>query len=272
MTYDMSHDHPAPAPEDVVWAIPGSAPARTALLVLPHAGGNAHAYAEWRDHLPADVTLLIGQYPGRGARFSEPLPESVDDLAGPVVAALPEGTEDLVVLGHSMGSLVAFEVVRALRAAGRAPRALIASACRAPFLPNPSPVHPELLDDDALVAAIKERGGTDDGILDEPELREIILPSIRADFAIDDVYRCAEERVRTGCPVTVIGGDADPIVPVEALTHWAGVTDDGFAMSVLPGGHFYFQEQLPAFFALVNPVLDGTAGALAGGVPAARAA
>ncbi|MER8232738.1 alpha/beta fold hydrolase [Streptomyces sp. NPDC094049] len=251
----MTHD-PRPAPEDVVWDLPGSGPHRLSLLVLPHAGGNAHAYAEWREHLPSDVRLLIGQYPGRGARFSEDLPESVDDLSGPVVEALPADAGELVVLGHSMGSLVAFEVVRALQAAGRTPRALIASACRAPFLANPCAVHPELLDDDALVAAIKERGGTDDSILDEPELREIVLPSIRADFAIDDVYQCADRDARVDCPVTVIGGDADPVAPAENLRHWAAVTEHAFTTEVLPGGHFYFQQRLDAFFALVNPVLD----------------
>ncbi|MFJ8233540.1 thioesterase II family protein [Streptomyces sp. NPDC094448] len=247
---------PLPHADDIVWDLPGDGPQRTALLVLPHAGGNAHAYSDWRDRLPADVRLLIGQYPGRGARYSEELPTTIADLAGPVAAALPgDLPEDLVVLGHSMGSLVAFEVVRRLAAAGRPARALVASACRAPFLPNPSAVHPERLDDDQLVAAIKERGGTDDGILDEPELREIVIPSIRADFAIDDVYRCAADEASVDCPVTVIGGDQDPVVPVTALGRWAEITAAGFTEHVLPGGHFYFQQQLPAFFALLDTVL-----------------
>ncbi|MEU5398222.1 alpha/beta fold hydrolase [Streptomyces sp. NPDC005963] len=251
---------PLPNADDIVWDLPGDGPQRTALLVLPHAGGNAHAYADWRDRLPADVRLLIGQYPGRGARYAEELPTTIADLAGPVAAALPgDLPEDLVVLGHSMGSLVAFEVIRRLAAAGRPARALVASACRAPFLPNPSAVHPERLDDDQLVAAIKERGGTDDGILDEPELREIIIPSIRADFAIDDVYRCSVAEAAVDCPVTVIGGDRDPVVPVAALDRWAEITGAGFAAHTLPGGHFYFQQQLPAFFALLGTVLgDGT--------------
>ncbi|MDI5967751.1 alpha/beta fold hydrolase [Streptomyces sp. SL13] len=251
----MSHDF-TPAPDDVVWDLPGTAPARVSLLVLPHAGGNAHAYAGWRDHLPQDVRLLIGQYPGRGARFSEELPTGIRDLSAPVVTALPADTGDLVVLGHSMGSLVAFEVVRELEAAGRTPRALIASACRAPFLPNPSAVHPELLDDDGLVAAIKERGGTDDGILDEPELREIVLPSIRADFAIDDVYQHPDPAVTVGCPVTVLGGDADAVVPAEMLRHWSSVTRQGFRLEILPGGHFYFQQRLAEFIGVVGSVLD----------------
>lgn len=243
--------------DDVVWDLPGEGPQRTTLLVLPHAGGNAHGYAGWREHLPADVRLLIGQYPGRGARYAEDLPRDIADLAGPVAACLPDGvTDDLVVLGHSMGSLVAFEVVRLLQAAGRTPRALVASACRAPYLANPAVVHPERLDDDELVAAIKVRGGTDDGILDDPELREIVIPSIRADFSIDDVYQCPADRARVACPVTVIGGDADPVAPAESLHHWATVTDRGFAHHVLPGGHFYYQDRLPEFFTVLSTVLD----------------
>ena len=245
-----------PAPDDVVWDLPGEGPQRTALLVLPHAGGNAHGYAGWREHLPADVRLLIGQYPGRGARYAEDLPRDIVDLAGPVAACLPDGvTDDLVVLGHSMGSLVAFEVVRLLQAAGRTPRALVASACRAPYLANPAVVHPERLDDDELVAAIKVRGGTDDGILDDPELREIVLPSIRADFAIDDAYRCTVPDVRLDCPVAVLGGDSDPIVPADMLAGWSLVAGNDVVPEVLPGDHFYFQQDLPGFFARLNPVL-----------------
>ncbi|MDX3855891.1 thioesterase II family protein [Streptomyces sp. AK02-01A] len=244
-------------PDDVVWRLNGGSTHRTSLLVLPHAGGNAHAYAEWRALLPDSVQLLIGQYPGRGARFSDPLPRNIGDLVGPIVSCLPSGIDDLVVLGHSMGSLVAFEVARALTRAGRAPRALVASACRAPFVANPSMVHPERLTDDELVAAIKARGGTDDGILDEPELREIIIPSLRADFALDDIYRYTGAAAPLTCPVTAIGGTDDPVVPIEALARWSEITDGPASMEILPGGHFYFQQQLDAFFSIVNSVVDG---------------
>lgn len=253
----------SPDPEDVVWVLPATAQPRISLLVLPHSGGNAHSYAPWRDLLPADVRLLIGQYPGRGARFSEPPPASITDLVDPVVDSLPADIADtggLVVLGHSMGSLVAFEVARALTAAGRPPLALIASACRPPFIPNPSPVHAADLDDDALVAAIKARGGTDDGILDEPELREIVMPAIRADFAIDDAYRFSADPTVLTCPVTVFGGAEDPIVPAYALPGWSvTTTSPATAVRVMPGGHFYFQQQLPAFLSLVAGVLDTVA-------------
>ncbi|MFJ1608561.1 thioesterase II family protein [Streptomyces sp. NPDC088253] len=252
-------DNHAPlVPDDVVWAVDGGTAGHgSSLLVLPHAGGNAHNYAQWRELLSDDVRLLIGQYPGRGARFSEPLPRDIGELAEPVLRCLPDDTDDLVILGHSMGSLVAFEIARALTGQGRPPRALIASSCRPPFLPNPSPVHAEMLTDEELVAAIEARGGTDHTILNEPELREIILPSIRADFAIDDRYRSPDDTARLHCQVLAIGGVDDPIVPAEALVRWSEVTDGPTSTEFLPGGHFYFQQQPHAFIAIVQALIDG---------------
>ncbi|MDX3578136.1 thioesterase II family protein [Streptomyces sp. FL07-04A] len=246
-------------PDDVVWAVDGgTAGHASSLLVLPHAGGNAHNYAQWRELLSDDVRLLIGQYPGRGARFSEPLPRDIGELAEPVLRCLPEDTEDLVILGHSMGSLVAFEIARSLTRLGRPPRALIASSCRSPFLPNPSPVHAEKLTNEELVAAIEARGGTDHAILSEPEIREIILPAIRADFTIDDQYRCLDGTERLHCRILAIGGADDPIVPAEALLRWSEATDGPTATRFLPGGHFYFQQQPHAFIALVQELIGGS--------------
>jgi surfactin synthase thioesterase subunit len=245
--------------DDVVWSVPErpvlSGPA---LLVLPHAGGNAHSYAPWREYLAGHVRLLLGQYPGRGARFVEPLPSTMDDLADPILCCLPPDADDLVVLGHSMGSLVAFEIARRLTGAGRSPRHLIVSACRSPDLPNPSPVHPETLSDDELVAVVQARGGTDGAILDEPELREIVLPAIRADFAIDDVYRVSAAAGALACPVTVLGGDADPVVPVAVLDGWARCTSGPVHVAIFPGGHFYHQHQMAAVMAVVSAAIDGT--------------
>lgn len=241
-------------PDDVVWELPGDGPSRTALLVLPHAGGNAHAYTPWRALLPGHLTLLIGQYPGRGARFSEDVPAGIDDLAPPIARCLPAGATDLVVFGHSMGSLVAFEVARTLTAQGRPPRALVVSACRPPHHANPSPVYPGRLTDDELVAAIKARGGTDNAILDEPELREVIMPAIRADFGIDDDYVFAGG-APLDCPVTVFGGTADEVVPAAILPGWSAVTTATTRVELMRGGHFYFQQQLAAFLALVAGVV-----------------
>lgn len=224
------------------------------LLVLPHAGGDARSYARWADRLPRSTGLLVAQYPGRGSRFADDLPESVDDLATPLVPLLTASPGDLVVLGHGLGALVAFEVARRLSEIGRAPLALIGSACRAPFLPHPSPVRPESLDDEALLEVVRARGGTGRALLDEPELRA--LPSIRAEFAADDAYQRPDALRALDCPVTVLGGEDDPVVPVGDLVEWNRVTEAWTRIETVPGGHFYFDESEESTARFLRSVLS----------------
>ncbi|GAA2695404.1 thioesterase II family protein [Nonomuraea recticatena] len=236
--------------QDVVWDLGPGPGRRVNLLVLPHAGGSAHAYLDWADLLPAGFGLLIGQYPGRGARYAEPLPESVDDLVDPIVAHLPPTADELIVLGHSMGGLMAFEIVRRLEELGRPVLGLVASACRAPHLPNPSPVHPETLSDDELVAVLRTRGGTPEEVLDHPQLRSMVMGTVRADFAIDDTYRFTGPTRVLRCPVAAVGGDSDPVVPLGDLARWAEASCSKVTTHVLPGGHFYFQDDPSALLSI----------------------
>ena len=239
--------------EDIVWRFEGKTSRKAStLLILPHAGGSAHTYADWRHRLPDDITFLVAQYPGRGARFAEPLPKDLDELAGPVVDALPSDTGDLYVFGHSMGALVAFEVARRLTERGDSPSGLIASACWAPHLPNPTPVRAELLDDDELVDLMRGRGGTPEEILEEPELRELILPSVRADFWIDDTYRFEGHPRVLDCPVTVLGGEQDDIVPRSDILSWSECTSSRTSTSYLPGKHFYFDDHADSLTGLLD--------------------
>ncbi|CAL9608377.1 Thioesterase PikA5 [Nocardiopsis dassonvillei] len=247
---------PRPVDADaVLWNLrEAPAPNGPCLVLLPHAGGSAHYYTPWADRLPAEAGLRIAQYPGRGNRFAEGVPASMAELSDPVAAVLLEHPGDVVLFGHSMGSLVAYEVARRLTARGRPPSALIVSACRAPFLANPSPVHPAALTDADLVEALRRRGGTDPAILGEPELHPVILPPVRADFAIDDEYRCPDPAPTLDCPVVVVGGEADPVVPVAALRAWEDVTGGRTRVRTVPGGHFYFDEAASSMASLLDTV------------------
>jgi surfactin synthase thioesterase subunit len=241
-----------PAPEDVVWDLRRDArPASPCLLVLPHAGGSAHGYLRWAPLLAPDVGLLIGQYPGRGARYKEPLPSTMDELVHPILRHLPADCTELYVLGHSMGAMVAFEVVRQMEAAGRQVRGLIASSCRAPHLTDPDGTHPRRMTDDELVALLRQRGGTPEEILGHPDMRTMVLRTVRADFAIHCEFRWTGPPRPLRCPVTAVGGDRDPEVPAGALAAWTELSGAGGSAHALPGGHFYFEPDPSGLMAVI---------------------
>ncbi|MFD5419026.1 thioesterase II family protein [Streptomyces sp. NPDC127069] len=215
---------------------------RRRLLILPHAGGSANFFHPWGRAFDEGTEVLVGKYPGRYERLADPFIDTMDELADRVTAALlPLADLPLTLFGHSMGASLAYEVVRRLeqRHAVR-PAALHVSSREAPHRVPPRDLHRR--DDAALIAELRRLGGTDSALLDDPDVQEFVLPSLRADLTVADTYG-PRPASPVGCPVHAWIGDADPSLPPREMNAWADVAPAGFRLRVLPGGHFYLVEQ-----------------------------
>ena len=214
--------------------------AQVRLLCLPFAGGAASAYRAWGDLMGDDVEVTAVQLPGREMRLREP----PFDRVGPLVTALADMLEAVsdgrpfAVFGHSMGALIGFELVRELRRRGRTlPVALVASGRNAPHLPARDPLmHP--LPDDEFVARLREFEGTPEAVLEHEELMRLLIPLLRADFAVNEAYDHTPE-APLDLPLLAMGGTDDPEVSREGLEAWSAYTSGPFDLRIYPGGHFF---------------------------------
>ena len=215
------------------------------LVCLPHAGGSATAYfpfsrAAAEAGLDADVITV--QYPGRQDRRGEPCFDELAAMADVITDDLGQWFDRPVALfGHSMGATLGYEVARRLQARGARPLGLFASACPAPSVPRTEYVHQ--LDDDGLIAALKEISGTDSAVFVDDELLRMVLPAIRGDYTAVETYRHESGR-ELDCPIHVLLGADDPVVDLAEAGAWRAHTTSDCAVEVLEGGHFYLNAQL----------------------------
>ncbi|QZZ31839.1 thioesterase [Streptomyces sp. ST1015] len=224
--------------------------ASTSLVCFPHAGGSAAFYTAWGKLLPPHVELLAVQYPGRQDRLAEPAAASMAELAGAVAEVLRQDRPDRerVLFGHSMGASVAWETALRLESSGVGPRHVFVSGRPGPRRQRPGSVH--LRDDDGLAAELRRLDGTHAELLDDPEIRAVLLPSVRADYRLVETYR-PDPAARVRCPLTALTGDRDEEATVPDVATWGDATSGVFRRLVLPGDHFYLVEQAERVVAAV---------------------
>ncbi|WP_329536763.1 alpha/beta fold hydrolase (plasmid) [Streptomyces sp. NBC_01450] len=210
------------------------------LLMLPHAGGSASFYFPFSEALSGDVDVLVAQYPGRQERHREPSITDIRELAVAVLAALTaDGLDDvpLALFGHSMGALVAYEMAGLLEERGVPVARLFVSGCRGAAVPD-DPRRLHAADDDALMAELAAMGGTDVELLSHPDIRQMVLPPLRADFRAVETYS-HRPRQPLRVPVTALIGDMDPRVRPGTAEAWSELTLGSYELRIFHGDHFF---------------------------------
>ncbi|MFG2292830.1 thioesterase II family protein [Streptomyces sp. NPDC048603] len=207
------------------------------LVCLPYSGGSAATYRAWPSAVPADLSLLAVQYPGHADRLAEPLAGSVAELGAGVAADLLRlDPAPCALFGHSLGALVAYEAARVLQEHGRPVRALFPSGAPAPSQHRGGITHEA--GEEELWGALCDLGGMDPAVARDSELRDLMLPVLRADIALSLAYRPAPDAVPLGCEVRCHYNTGDPLVDGPRIDAWAEVGTGPFSVRAWPGGHF----------------------------------
>jgi medium-chain acyl-[acyl-carrier-protein] hydrolase len=209
------------------------------LFCFPHAGGGASIFRAWPDRLPSEIEVCAIQLPGREERLREPpfarLSSLIDVLAD---VLYPYMDLPFAFFGHSLGSLISFELARRLRRQkALCPLQLFISGCRAPQIPDPDPpIHH--LPDAEFIKELSRFNGTPKAVLDNPELMEVFLPLLRSDIRLYETYVYHHE-APLDCPITAFGGLEDEEVSREELAAWCDQTRNRYSMQMFPGDHFF---------------------------------
>jgi len=232
---------------------------RLRLLCFAHAGGGAAPFFRWGAAMPAGVAVCPVRRPARETAHAEPPLRDVRSIVAGTMRALQSlPPRPTALFGHSVGGLVAYEVARAMQAAGATPELLVVSARPAPQLPASLPPLAHLPDDQFIRELDSLYGGIPRELLAAPELLALMLPALRADLTASEAYRHTPGP-RLRCPLFACHGLSDRAVDPGRVAPWGELTDCEFSARGFPGGHFYVYEPGSGFLAALHGLLAGHA-------------
>lgn len=212
------------------------------VLCFPYAGAGASAYRRCQEIEAHGIRVCPVQLPGREELTDEPL---CTDAAQAIQAMLPEmldraeGSPCVALFGHSLGAILAYEAAHHLREIG-GPQVvrLFASGSPGPWTRRAG--RATGLSDEEFLDRVADLAGYRHPALAHPELRDMLLPILRADVAMHEDYRPPSRPL--GVPVTSIRGAGDELVSAEQAAQWAQATTGEFRAVEVPGGHMYLAD------------------------------
>lgn len=193
------------------------------------------------------------QLPGREGRIGESPYANIPTLARELVNALSGLVNELpfALFGHSNGALIAFEVALELRRRGfPTPIHLFVSASRAPHVPCRRPLIARLPEAE-FIQEVLQLNGSPSEVFEDREFTKLILPALRADFAMNENY----ERSPSGalaCPVTALLGAQDDRLAPKDIAEWSVYTSSSFDSVVIDGDHFFLRSHPQKVVAVIE--------------------
>ncbi|BAZ22553.1 thioesterase [Kalymmatonema gypsitolerans NIES-4073] len=212
------------------------------LFCFPYAGGSSLIFRTWSHSLPTTVEVCPMELPGRGTQMKLPAFTQLQPLVQAIAPVLlPHLDKPFAFFGHSMGALVSFELARLLRKEYNiTPVHLFVSARLAPQIPDPKPpVH--ALPEPEFKEELRRLNGTPEAVLQNAELMQLLVPILRADFAVLETYVYTTEPP-LNCPITAYGGSEDEEASYDELQAWQKQTNATFSLQMFTGDHFFLHS------------------------------
>ncbi len=225
------------------------------LFCFPYGGAGASVFRSWGSVLPIWIEVVPVQVPGREARYREAPHTRVEPLVRDLIKTFDGLSGPFALFGHSFGALAAFETARELRRRGRpAPQAFLVSGLPAPQLERNRPKIAHLPKEE-LVRTLRDEFDLSPELLEMPEILDMVLPAMRADFEVVETYDYREEPP-FDFPIHPFGGRSDREASEPELAAWSALSRrPPVPVRLFPGNHFYLTTARDALLAAVAEAL-----------------
>ena len=181
------------------------------VIIFPHAGAGIGFFNSFKDEFKKTDVFVI-QYPGREDKYEKNMPDTIDELADVIFdeyKCLFDG--QFVFWGHSMGSIVAYEVAkRCERNLNVVPIVFFSSGSSAPCCGGSERVKNAVKSHKDFEKLLDVYGGISDELRNDRDFCEYFFPIILGDLKMISNY-CDEQLVKLRCPIMLMEGLDDDV-------------------------------------------------------------
>lgn len=225
------------------------------LFCIPHAGGSAAFYSKWKDYINPSIEICPIELAGRGKRFKEDFYDNIDEAVEDVYDIIKNDLDNnYAFFGHSMGSLIAYELSHyIMKLKNKPPEHIFFSGRKAPnIIYENNCIHK--LPGEELKRKVFEFSGTPKEVLDNSHMSNIFLKILRADFKICELYKYVKRDFKLDCNITILNGNKDDI-KINHIASWKQYTSKECYIYFFKGGHFYINDNIKSLAYIINSTL-----------------
>lgn len=217
--------------------------AKINLFCFPHAGSGPGVYAYWGRLLSNKFNFYPIHYPMRERRKSEPLPDSIQELA----YLLAKDNKELFLekpfafYGHCMGGIIAYETAKSLETVyGIGPALTVISSSVAPDCPIEHQID-EKMDIKKMAEIFADMHYISKDLIEDDMYVKYFIPVLKADYLLQQKYIVTEIK-QLNSPIFVMYGDSDEQIAREKLLRWQRFSTVKVSYRPIPGGHFFVNK------------------------------
>jgi medium-chain acyl-[acyl-carrier-protein] hydrolase len=222
------------------------------LFCFPYAGGSGLLFRAWASLLPPYVEVIGISTPGKGSLIFETPCKTVSEIVERLLQDMLPLMEEkpFYFFGHSNGALISFELCNVLKARCKPqPEHLFLSASPAPWSRTFEKRYSEMSDEE-LKETLRDLNGTPPEVLEHRELLDLVLPGLRADFALSESYTYAHDHSLT-IPTTLFRGEEDEVTESQILAWGEHITSIARVVSIA-GGHFFIHSHQELLVSIIR--------------------
>lgn len=213
---------------------------RIKLYCLPYAGGSKYVYNDWIRIYSEAAEIIPIEYSGHGERYGEPFYRSADEAAEDIAEMImSDKPERYALYGHSLGGTLGFLVTKKLEEDYSCkPLTLMIGGSRPPHLKYKNEKWLSLSKNE-FMQRIYMMGQTDESIMKEKELYDLLYKILYADIKINEECFIPEESSKISVPILAMAGYDDERAPESDMIEWRQYTTGDFSHRSFPSNHFF---------------------------------